>query len=291
MKTMFKSQELWDLVENGYTEPDPAPAVPDQKLRENRKKDVKALFLIQSGIDDDIFLRISSTTSAHEAWEKLKTEYMGDQKVIKVRLQVLRRNFAELMMGEKETVQSYLSRVTEIVSQMRIYGENISNEQIVGKVLRSLNESFDYLVPAIEESKDLSTYTFEELMSSLLAHEVRVRKPSGKVEEKVFQVKGESSYKGKIDYSDRRGHGRSGYRGRGRGGGRGRGRSYEGRSYEARSNKSTIQCRYCTRYGHKEADCWTKQSDAKKANFAEKVDEESKLFMAHSQINKVDDGV
>lgn len=46
MKTMFKSQELWDLVENGYDEPNPAPAVPDAQLKENRKKDATALFFI-----------------------------------------------------------------------------------------------------------------------------------------------------------------------------------------------------------------------------------------------------
>lgn len=46
MKTLFKSQELWDLVENGYEELNPAPAEPDQRLRENCKKDAKALLLI-----------------------------------------------------------------------------------------------------------------------------------------------------------------------------------------------------------------------------------------------------
>ncbi|KAG6402581.1 hypothetical protein SASPL_134778 [Salvia splendens] len=285
MKTMFKSQELWDLVKNGYTEPNPAPVVPDQQLRETRKKDAKALFFIQSALDDDIFPRISAANSAHEAWEILKQEYLGDQKVIKVRLQTLRRSFAELMMGEKETVQNYLSRVTEIVSQMGSYGESISNEQVVGKVLRSLNESFDYLVPAIEESKDLSTYTFDELMSSLLAHETRVRKPCDKVEEKAFQMRGESSYRGKIENSGGRycrGGFRGGFRGRGRGSGRGRGRHDEGRQ-----NKYGIQCHYCKKNGHKEAFCWSKQKDKQKANFTEKVEEENNLFLTHSNV--VDD--
>ncbi|KAG6385530.1 hypothetical protein SASPL_154366 [Salvia splendens] len=198
------------------------------QLRENRKKDAKALFFIQSALEDDIFPRISAANTAYEAWEILKQEYLGDQKVIKVRLQTFRRSFAELMMGEKETVQNYLSRVTEIVSQMCSYGETISIEQVLGKVLRSLNESFDYLVPAIEESKDLSTYTFDELMSSLLAHETRVRKPCDKVEEKAFQVKGESSYREKIENSGGR-YGRGGFRGRGRSNGRGRGRHDNGR--------------------------------------------------------------
>jgi len=46
MKTLFKSQKLWDIVETGYTDPKEAPAVPSQQLRENRKKDAKDLFLI-----------------------------------------------------------------------------------------------------------------------------------------------------------------------------------------------------------------------------------------------------
>lgn len=87
----------------------------------------------------------------------------------------------------------------EIVSQMRSYGENISNEIVVCKFLRTLNETFDRIIPTIEESKDLSTYTFDELMSSLLAHEARKKTHSTKVEEKAFQAKGEPSFKGKLE--------------------------------------------------------------------------------------------
>lgn len=173
-------------MENGYKEPTPTPAVPNQQLRETRKKDAKALFFIQSALDDDIFPRISAASSSHEAWEILKQEYLGGQRVIKVRLQTLRRDFAELVMCDKESIQNYLFKVTNIVSQMRSYGEKISNEYVVGKVLRSLNKNWDNVVPAIEESKDMSSYTFDELMGSLLAHERRVRKTSDKVEEKVF---------------------------------------------------------------------------------------------------------
>lgn len=54
MKTLFKSQELWDLVENGCANPNlkenrkkdsKACVDPDEetRLKENRKKDSKAL--------------------------------------------------------------------------------------------------------------------------------------------------------------------------------------------------------------------------------------------------------
>lgn len=39
MKTLFKSQDLWDLVENGFVN----DAEDEQRTKENKKKDSKAL--------------------------------------------------------------------------------------------------------------------------------------------------------------------------------------------------------------------------------------------------------
>lgn len=199
MQTMFKSQELWEIVESGYNEPKEPPPEPDQKLRDNRKRDAKALFFIQTAVDDDIFPRISSAITAKEAWDIIKHEYFGDKKVIAVKLQSLRSDFDSLKMKDKESIQSYLSKVSGVVNQMKSYGEEISNQIVVSKVLRSLTSNFNHVVAAIEESKDFSISSFDELMCSLLAHEVRITKDDEKVEEKAFQVKGESSIKGKTE--------------------------------------------------------------------------------------------
>ena len=66
MKTLLKSQEQWDLVEEGYVELDEAA-----RLKENKKKDSKALFLIQQVVKDDIFSRIMNATTTIEAWKTL----------------------------------------------------------------------------------------------------------------------------------------------------------------------------------------------------------------------------
>ena len=218
MQTMFKSQELWDIVESGYTEPKEPPTEPDQKLRDNRKRDAKALFFIQSAVDDDIFPRISHAKTSKEAWEIIKHEYFGDNKVIDVKLQSLRSEFDRLQMKDKEPIQNYLSKVSGVVNQMRSYGETISPQTVVSKVLRTLSKDFNHVVAAIEESKDVSTYSLDELMCSLLSHEVRITKSlEEKVEEKAFQVKGESFSKGKTENFGCCGRGRGGFRGRGRG--------------------------------------------------------------------------
>ncbi|KAM3248393.1 hypothetical protein P3L10_010162 [Capsicum annuum] len=68
MKTLFKSQELWHLVENGFRDPDEGHT---RLFWENRRKDSKELFLIQQALYDDIFPRISAAEKSNEAWEIL----------------------------------------------------------------------------------------------------------------------------------------------------------------------------------------------------------------------------
>lgn len=63
MKTMFRSQELWDLGEKGFEDKQDGKEV-DPTLRGNRKKDAKALFFIQHALDDSIFARIAAATTS-----------------------------------------------------------------------------------------------------------------------------------------------------------------------------------------------------------------------------------
>lgn len=76
-------------MENGYDELNLALAQLLQQLRANCKSDAKALFLIQSTLEHEIFPQIAAATS-HEAWEILKNEYLCNNKVITVKLQTLR---------------------------------------------------------------------------------------------------------------------------------------------------------------------------------------------------------
>ena len=156
------------------------------------------------------------------------------------------------------------------MSQMRIYGDTITNDTIGSRVLRTLNKVNNYkrIVTVILESKDLSAYTFDELMSSFMALEERIGKSDEEVEEKAFQVQGKSSNEWQFEdgHCGGRGQGRGHGGGRGEGWGRGRGNEESGgrgRFEGQRQPISNIQCYYCKRYGHKEDRCWVKQHDEK----------------------------
>ena len=99
MKTLFKSQELWDLVENGFVDPDE-----ENRLRENRKRDSKALFFIQQAVHEIVFSRIATAATSKQAWTILQTEFQGSFKVMAVKLQTLRHEFETLHMKGNESV-------------------------------------------------------------------------------------------------------------------------------------------------------------------------------------------
>ena len=192
MRTIFRSQDLWEYVENGYREPESEEGLTNQELKalkEHRKKDAKALSHIQQGVSSDIFSRIMGADHAKEAWEILQKEFQGNLKVKNVTLQTLRRDLENLKVSDDESIQNYYTKVTTIVNEMKTFGEEISDSRIVEKILVSLPPKFDSMVSIIEETKDISSMSVQELMGSLKAHERRLARHAEKSVKSAFQSK------------------------------------------------------------------------------------------------------
>ena len=69
---------------------------------------------------------------------------------------------------------SFYCRLNEIVIAKLNLGEKIEDAKVVRKVLRSLPESFQAKVTAIEESKDLDEIKIQEIVGSLQSYELRL---------------------------------------------------------------------------------------------------------------------
>ena len=76
MKTIFRSHELWDVVENGYKTPtketEELTEAERKLMRENLVKGTRALGIIQGAVSDQIFPLIATQESAGTAWDILK---------------------------------------------------------------------------------------------------------------------------------------------------------------------------------------------------------------------------
>lgn len=114
-------------------------------------------------------------------------------------------------MEEKETIREFTTRFTRLVTQVKACGETIIEKYMVGKILRSLISRFDNIVVAIEESKDLSTMSKEELQSYLKSHEQRMKernvdKANAEIALQVSFVEKDKKMKGKWSMSRDRGN-------------------------------------------------------------------------------------
>ncbi|XP_039133207.1 uncharacterized protein LOC120270254 [Dioscorea cayenensis subsp. rotundata] len=148
--------------------------------------------------------------------------------MVTVRKQALKQSFETLQMEDGESIQCYCARVVTIVNQMK----------------------------AMEESRDLSKLTLDELTGSLQAHEIRVNRSAGKVSEKALVMKAESSGpQAKEKCTTTSSAGWSPTRGRGRGFSRGRGRGRWSRGQGSDSKAHVRVFFYCKKYGHVKAKC------------------------------------
>ena len=76
---------------------------------------------------------------------------------------MMRRQYKFMQMENNEKIAGLFNRNITHTNAMKNYGENISDQLIVEKIMRTLNPKFDHIVVAIEESKKLEELKVEEL--------------------------------------------------------------------------------------------------------------------------------
>lgn len=230
MKVFFGALEVFEIVQEGYEELGENPTEAQRTtFKDAKKRDCMALFYIHQCVDSNNFEKISKAVTSKEAWDILVKYYTGRDNGEKVKLQALRKIFELMHMEEEEKINDYFTRLVRLVNQMKGCGEIMPDRLIVDKVMRTLTSRFGFIVDAIEESRDVSTMTIEELQSTLEAKELRWIERGA--ERLVDQA--ESSKKG--------------------GGGGG---NVKNKSRRKRQDKRKIQCFNCEKWGHYGDDCW-----------------------------------
>ncbi|XP_074369165.1 uncharacterized protein LOC141710495 [Apium graveolens] len=256
MKVLLVSYENWDIVESGYDEPTDAAAeaalsnAEKMILKETRKKIKRRYIQLFKELMNQP-LKKFQMQKWQKAWEILQISFQGVEKVKKVRLQVLCGEFKNLKMKNSENIGELVTRLKTVTNEMKRNGESLDDVRVMEKLLRSLTRKFDYVVTSIEESKDLSTISIDELA---LQSKVSVGDSSGS----------SSSSRGRCGFRD-------GYRGE-RGRGRqtfnrgqnsevfqpsGRSQNFRGRGRGGfqRGDKSQFQCYNCNKFGYFSYEC------------------------------------
>ncbi|TXG46600.1 hypothetical protein EZV62_027900 [Acer yangbiense] len=270
MRSYLKSFGLWEYVAEDKQVPalraNPTIAQIKQHEEEKMKRD-KAITCLHSALTDSVFTTIMHLETAKEIWDELKERYEGSERVKNVKMLTLKREFEMLKMKESESVKDYSSKLSDLVNQMRLYGETVEDYKVVEKMLISLPKKFEAKVAAIEESCDLKKLTISEMINKLQAQEQRM------------SMRSNDATEGKIDGGSSETAGKS---------------KFPPCSICKRPNhlskdcwykgKQQIQCHFCKKWGHIEKFCRSKPQHAQQANFTDEQPEaEDHMFMASQE--------
>jgi gag-polypeptide of LTR copia-type/Domain of unknown function (DUF4219) len=187
IKALMGAQDVWEITKEGYEEIDlTVQRITEAQIKaakEKKMKDNNALYMLYQIVDEAGFEKIMTATTTKETWDTLEKGYKNVDRVKQIKLQNLRGELEMTQIKNKESLSDYISRFQMIASQLRRNGEKLAENRVVEKVLRLLIDEFENIIYAIEESKNLSTLTIDELARCLMTHEQRRKKKQETLEE------------------------------------------------------------------------------------------------------------
>jgi len=159
----------------------------DYKLLE---KNAKAMSILQQAIGETETNRISGCSSAKEIWDTLELAFEGTSEVKRSKIDLIMSKYELFAMNKNEKINDCFRRFMTIVNDLRSLGKSFSDEDLVRKILRSLTDAWTAKVTAVYEAKDLSTLSLEQLIGSLMTHEMLIDSKSEKEPARGIALKG-----------------------------------------------------------------------------------------------------
>ncbi|GJW35114.1 zf-CCHC domain-containing protein [Tanacetum coccineum] len=124
----------------------------------------------------------------------------GNSQVKDNKIDLLVKQYEQFVISEDEYIDSAFARFNTIITSLKALDEGYSGKNYVRKFLRDLHPKWRAKVTAIEESKDLTSLSLDELIGNLKVREIIIKKDS-----EIVKAKGERKYlalKAKKESSD-----------------------------------------------------------------------------------------
>ena len=182
----------------------------------------KALIFLRHHLDESLKNEYLTVKDSLVLWQSLQDRYDHQKTVI---LPKARYDWLHLRLQDFKSVSEYNSTLFQISSQLKLCGENITDEDMLEKTFTTFHDSNVLLQQQYRERRFTK---YSELIACLLAAEKNKELflQNHKSRPTRFKAFPEANATFASPHSNRQWHknGSSGGKGRGRGGGRGRGR-------------------------------------------------------------------
>ncbi|GKE19745.1 hypothetical protein Tco_1431257 [Tanacetum coccineum] len=116
------------------------------------------------------------SNTAQDVWNSLIITHQGNKQVKDNKIDLFFQKYKEFIISDEESIDCAFSRFNTIITSLKALDESFSSRNHVRKFLRALPTKWRPKVTAIEESKDLSTLSLDELIGNLKVYEVVLEK-------------------------------------------------------------------------------------------------------------------
>ncbi|GJR61370.1 zf-CCHC domain-containing protein [Tanacetum coccineum] len=157
-------------------------------------------FLMLFGVNA-AFIDVNAAQSKLVLLENFNENYSKCNSQVKDnKIDLLVKQYEQFVISEDEYIDSAFARFNTIITSLKALDEGYSSKNYVRKFLRDLHPKWRAKVTAIEESKDLTSLSLDELIGNLKVREIIIKKDS-----EIVKAKGERKYlalKAKKESSD-----------------------------------------------------------------------------------------
>ncbi|GJS49898.1 hypothetical protein Tco_0600019 [Tanacetum coccineum] len=137
--------------------------------------------------------RIFMCNTTKEIWKTLLITHQGNSQVKDNKINLLVQQYEQFIIFEDESIDSAFARFNTIITSLKALDEGYSSKNYVRKFLRALHPKWRAKVTTIEELKDLTSLSLDELIGNLKVHEMIIKKDfeivKAKVERKSLALK------------------------------------------------------------------------------------------------------
>nr|GEV61796.1 zf-CCHC domain-containing protein/UBN2 domain-containing protein [Tanacetum cinerariifolium] len=212
-----KDLDLWHVITNGDFQPIVQTSktkldevIPFEKQTDDLKKRLaknnEAKMVIYNTLPRKEYERIFMCNTAKEIWKTLLITHHGNSQVKDNKIDLLVQQYEQFVISKYESIDSAFARFSTIITSLKSLDDGYSSKNYVRKFLRALHPKWRAKVMAIEDSKDLTSLSLDELIGYLKVYEMIIKKDSEIVKAKVkrksiaLKAKKESSDEGCLTF-------------------------------------------------------------------------------------------
>ncbi|GJS70777.1 putative ribonuclease H-like domain-containing protein [Tanacetum coccineum] len=162
--------------ENGV-ETEVPPKTAQALLQRQKERKAKSIMLL--AIPDEYQLRFHTIKDAKSLWAAIKSRFGRNVESKKMQKNVLKQQFENFSVSDTEGLDKAYDRFQKLISQLKIHGAAVSNEDANQKFLRALPSSWNNIALIMRNKEGIDELDIDDLYNNLKVFEADIKGSSG----------------------------------------------------------------------------------------------------------------